>query len=197
MKQRAEFVANNKETESSMSTLKVDKLKCVQTTSGLGSDQIYMVVVIGRRSGAKNADLKIVHHSQWDSLSPGETRNEDATVDAAYQPNDFYLGALVERDGDQDVLQVDFPGPTIPWLEPVEFHMNEVWQAWGVNVQGLTDDQIAAKLIHTMNSLVGGAGDDDLVGSARLLPKPKAGQSVMTTFAGDGGKYQATFKVVN
>ena len=65
-----------------MSTLKIDKLKCIQTTSGSGSDQIYMVVVIGRRSGSKKAELKIVHHSQWDSLSSGETRNEDAVVDS-------------------------------------------------------------------------------------------------------------------
>jgi hypothetical protein len=48
-----------------------------------------------------------------------------------------------------------------------------------------------------MNSLVGGAGDDDLVGSAKLLPKPKAGQNLPKTFAGDGGVYEASFKVVN
>jgi len=178
-----------------MATLKVDKLKCIEATSGPGPDRIYMVVVIGRRSGSKKAELKIVHHSEWDSMSTGETRNEDATVDAAYSPNDFYLGALVERDGGQDVLQLDVPGPLKQWLEPVAFHMNEVWQTWGVNVQGLTDDQIAAKLVHTMNSLVGGAGDDDLVGSARLLPKPKAGQTSTTTFSGDGGKYEASFRV--
>jgi hypothetical protein len=171
-----------------MFTLKVDKLKCVQTTSGGGADRIYMVVVIGRRSGSKKAELKIVHHSEWDSMTSGETRSEDATVDSAYSPNDFYLGALVERDDGQDVLQ---------WpLDPVGFHMNEAWQTWGVNVQGLTDDEIAAKLVHTMNSLVGGAGDDDLVGSAKLLPKPKAGQTVTRTFAGDGGKYEASFKLV-
>jgi hypothetical protein len=182
-----------------MSTLKIGTLKCIQTTSGSGSDQIYMVVVIGRRSGSKKAELKIVHHSQWDSLSSGEMRNEDAVVDSAYNPSDFYLGAMVERDSGQDVQQLNFNELPGLWqlYEPVEFKMNEGWQTWGVSVQGLTDDQIAAKLVHTMNSLVGGAGDDDLVGSAKLLPKPKAGQTDTKTFAGDGGKYEASFKVVN
>ena len=182
-----------------MSTLKIDKLTCIQTTSGSGSDRIYMVVVIGRRSGSKKAELESSTIVSGTACLPAKRETKTPSSIRRTTRSDFYLGAMVERDSGQDVQQLDFnelPG-LWQWFEPVEFKMNEGWQTWGVSVQGLTDDQIAAKLVHTMNSLVGGAGDDDLVGSAKLLPKPKAGQTETKTFAGDGGKYEASFNVVN
>jgi hypothetical protein len=172
-----------------MSVLKIAGLKCKEETDEIGSDDIYFVLGIGRRSTpTKKGDVKVIGSQAWENLSTNSFRGQDVTLDSAFNPQDFYTITMVERDNGKDITGAD--------LDNVRNTFATLWQTWGVNVQGLTDSQIFDHIRQPMNSVIGGAGNDDLVGSTKLLPKPSAGNSTKLEFIGDGGDYKVAFKLV-
>src|ERR1044072_2521476 len=62
-------------------SLVVDRIKCVEETDGLGSDEIYMVVFRGRTSAPFSTGLASVGPgSAWDDFDSGERSKTDVTV---------------------------------------------------------------------------------------------------------------------
>ena len=173
-----------------MSVLKVAQLKCLEETDEVGSDDIYFVLGIGRRStSTKKGEVKVIGPAPaWQDLSTGDLRDQDVTLDSAFNSQDFYAIAMVERDNGKDITGDEFSN--------VKDTFAALWQTWGVSVQGLTDSQIFDNMRHPMNLVIGGAGNDDLVGSTKLLPKPSTGNSKTLRFIGDGGDYKVWFKLV-
>jgi hypothetical protein len=176
--------------EASMSALQVAKLQCIEETNEIGDDDIYFILGIGRRSTAsKKGEIKVVGPGQaWEDLSTGDVRNQDVTIDSAFHAQDFYVITMVERDNGKDIVGSE--------LDNVKNTFGSLWQTWGVSVQGLTDSQIFGKMQNQINLVIGGAGNDDLVGSTQLLQKPSKSSSTTMTFKGDGGKYKVWFKLV-
>jgi hypothetical protein len=171
-----------------MSTLQIGQLKCLEETNENGSDDIYFVVGIGRRSTPKVGKIKVFASPDWSNMSTGDMRYRDVTLDSAFSSQDFYTITMVERDNGLDITGSE--------LNDVKVKFASLWQDWGVNVQGLTDSQIFDKIRYEMNLVIGGAGNDDMVGSTRLLKKPSLGNNTDMIFQGDGGKYKVWFKVV-
>ena len=56
-----------------MSTLQIGQLKCHEETDEVGSDDIYFVVGIGRRSSPKKGEIKVITSSNWLDLRPRES----------------------------------------------------------------------------------------------------------------------------
>jgi hypothetical protein len=173
-----------------MSTLQIGQLKCHEETDEVGSDDIYFVVGIGRRSASsKKGEIKVITSSNWRDLESGDPlRTQDVTIDPAFNSQDFYTITMVERDNGRDIAGGH--------LKVVTDKFASLWQSWGVNVQGLNDNQIFDHMRHGLNQVIGGAGNDELVGSTQLLHKPSPGKNTDMVFKGDGGKYQVWFKVV-
>jgi hypothetical protein len=165
----------------------VAKLKCIEETDEIGRDDIYLVLLIGRRSSPKKeAEVRVVGPGGvWSNLETGDPpRNTDVPLDSNYQPNDFYMVAMVEQDAGSDVS-----------ASKLDMQFEPLWKAFGVNVTNATDETIATNLTHFLNHFIGGAGDDELVGSVRLLKKPKPGKPSSMRFQGDGGDYKVWFKL--
>src|SRR5215204_4857766 len=88
-----------------MSTLQIGQLKCNEETDEVGSDDIYFVVGIGRRSTSpKKGEIKVITSSNWLDLESGDRlRTRDVTIDSAFNSQDFYTITMVERDNGKDV----------------------------------------------------------------------------------------------
>src|SRR5215204_5566586 len=112
-----------------MSTLQIGQLKCNEETDEVGSDDIYFVVGIGRRSSPKKGEIKVITSSSWLDLESGDPlKTRDVTIDPAFNSQDFYTITMVERDNGKDIA-----GSA---LKVAKDTFASLWQSWGVNVQG-------------------------------------------------------------
>jgi hypothetical protein len=162
-----------------VSKLVVNALRCVQTTSGIGSDEVYMVIFRGSFNQPPNVMVIPPNeaNSPWESMSNGKLVKEDILVDGIYQAENVYVAALVERDVDNNILE-NWSTVTNLWANVwTKVKTNEMWE------------QVAHLAI------VLGLGNDDLIGRPKIIPHiyTDGGTGTLVVFKGDGGTYRARF----
>ena len=182
-------------------SLVVDRIKCVEETDGLGSDEIYMVVFRGRTSAPFSTGLASVGPgSAWDDFDSGETSNTDVTI-AQTNSDAVYALMLIEQDDGKDVAGTDVIGA---WKAQTDL----IWKSimLGFVAGGLptnTPTARAAGFNAIRNALNGLAslytnfpkGNDDILDVERItITNPGQSQTIRFRSNAEDATYDITFK---
>lgn len=164
-----------------MSKLVVSGLRCVETTSGAGNDQIYMIVFRG--SFNLGPDVKVIggKNTPWGDMGTGKLVEKDMILDDIYHSENAYVVVLLEQDDNRDIMT----GNT--WSKVLEFWANHWTKFTGT---------FGREMCALTALLIGGAvDDDDLIGKAQSIPQifKEGGAGVLLKFEGDGGRYRVRF----
>jgi hypothetical protein len=91
-------------------SLVVDKIKCVEESDEIGSDDIYLVVFQGRTSAPFSTGLSSIGPgTPWEDFDTGETHNTDVRI-ASTNADAVYAVMMVEQDNGKDVTGTDTIG---------------------------------------------------------------------------------------
>ncbi|MGW6424881.1 hypothetical protein ACWF82_19580 [Nocardia sp. NPDC055053] len=169
-------------------------------TAEWGSEDVYLLTFRGSvpADGGINSETQFTVRGPgdyWNNFTNGDTRNRDIAI-AAYEPESLYIVSLIEEDADRDV-----DGDTESAYRSV---LDAAWTAALARTVGQSNSHrvevLASAITEAFHGLNGKFmdvpfGDDDWLGRPqRLVLPPNSLQAVMN-FKGDGGRYQATFKV--
>src|SRR5262245_61396284 len=85
-------------------SLVVDKIKCVEESDEVGSDDIYLIVFIGRTVPPFGSAIGVVGAgSAWSDFDTGETHGADVDTNAFTASDAVYAVMMVEKDSSRDI----------------------------------------------------------------------------------------------
>lgn len=85
-------------------SLVIDKIKCVEESDEVGSDDIYLIVFIGRTVAPFNSAIgSFGPGSAWGDFDTGETHHTDVNTFAFTASDAVYAVMMVEKDNAKDI----------------------------------------------------------------------------------------------
>lgn len=163
-----------------MSKLVVSRLKCIDTTSGLGNDQVYMVILRGSFTAPPDMVVQGGKNSVWGDMGDGKLVVNDMVFDSNYSPNNVYVAILLEQDGSSRDVLVGDTGARI-----IEFWANY----WHKGTGSSYHESVALMAVMFFS----GIQNDDVIGVREIPQFFSDGAFAVRKFAGDGGDYRARF----
>ncbi|HEX8649004.1 MAG TPA: hypothetical protein VF715_19085 [Thermoleophilaceae bacterium] len=165
--------------------LKVAQVKCIEETTEPGSDDPYIVAFVGKKKTGQADSVLTVGPSPWRNMSSGAVRDTDMTI-TDYNPDHFYLVALVELDVNKDVDAATRKSIK-DWVSPF-------YRAYAVD--GASNQQIATNMKSQLDvALDSYLDNDDRVGATKHLQFASPPATKTFRYIGDGGDYKFWFKV--
>jgi hypothetical protein len=182
-----------------MANVVVDQIRSVEETDELGSDDVYMLVFRGEvphpsKSGSSTEFHVVGPGNVWDDFDTGEQRNKDAVV-AEFHPVSLYVALLIERDNGRDVS-----GSVTSGCKSL---LDLAWTGLLARTANLVGEKRLSVLTRGVSDALRGLnrvymefpyGNDDWIGDPKRFT-PRRGTPITVDFQGDGGRYQAKFKV--
>jgi hypothetical protein len=170
-----------------MATLIVDRLRCLEEHDFFGTDDVYVVYFIGRNPPSASSLHVKGPGSAWGDISTGDVREANVTLDSSYNPENFYMVALIEKDAGKDIAgeqEENVEG----WMKSA---YASLWASGSIpksELAGKMKTQMIVALAHNFN------GDDDtLLGVRWLKPLTNSGQWRALNYYGDSSHYRIKF----
>ena len=167
-----------------MSTLILERFKCIEDTSEIGSESPYFLIYVAEaRNGHAKSDVKVARRDSWDNeVDKGDTFITNMTVSSGMH-HDLVIVAMLEEDFDPDLPS--------PWnlliaanMKPLDSLLAAVTTGVDDNLAGIVRDEFRSQIENYI-------ANDEILGVKRVKPSaPKV------HFKGDGGDYEVTFKFV-
>jgi hypothetical protein len=165
-----------------MSKLILEKFKCKEDTSEIGSESPYfMIYVAEARNGHAKSDVKFVRKEAWDNeVDKGDTFVPNMTVSSGMH-HDLVIVGMIEEDWDPDLASpVNFI--IAAEMKPLDSLLAAVSTGVDDNLAGIVKAQFRTELEKYV-------ANDEILGVKRVKPSaPKV------NFTGDDGNYEVTFK---
>lgn len=183
-------------------TLIVDKIKCVEESDEVGSDDIYLIAFIGRTVGGFRSALNSVGPgSAWSDFDTGETHHTDVSLGLYTASDAVYAVMMVEKDKAKDIAGNAVLGA---WRSQTDLTWKSVML--GLVAAGIPTGTEAAKaagfaaIRNTLNGLASiymefPKGDDDVIGVKRItISSPGQSQTIRFRSNAEDATYDVTFK---
>jgi hypothetical protein len=182
-------------------SLIVDRIKCVEESDEVGSDDIYLIVFQGRTVPPFITGLNSIGPgAAWGGFDTGETHHTDVRV-ASTNPDALYAVMMVEKDNAKDIQGSAVLGA---WSSQTDL----AWKAimLGMVAGGINTNTEAARNLGfngIQNALNGLAsifmefpkGNDDVLGVQRVtISQPGQSQTIRFRSNEEDATYDVTFK---
>jgi hypothetical protein len=182
-------------------SLVVDKIKCVEESDEIGSDDIYLIVFQGRTVPPFNSGLNVVGPgSAWSDFDTGETHNTDVRV-ASKNSDAVYAVMMVEQDFGTDIAGADTVGA---WKAQTDL----IWKSimLGLVAGGLSTGSTSAKssaftgMKNALNGLSSlymnfPKGNDDVINVKRVnIVSTGSSETIRFRSDAEDATYDVTFK---
>jgi hypothetical protein len=184
-------------------SLVVDKIKCVEESDEVGSDDIYLAVFRGRTVPPFSTGFNPVGPgTAWSDFDSGETHGTDVTI-AQTQPDAVYAIMMVEQDFGKDIAGADVLGA---WKSQTDLVWKSIMFGFAVGGQSTTSETVknagftaVKNVMHGLASLYMAfpKGNDDVIKVKRVsIVSPGSSETVRFRSDEEDATYDVTFKQV-
>jgi hypothetical protein len=183
-------------------TLVIDRIKAVEESDELGSDDIYLVGFIGRTVAPfKSALGSIGPGGAWSDFDTGEIHNTDVSTGLFSASDAVYVVMMVEEDNATDISGTEVVGA---WAAQTDL----IWKSvmLGLVAGGIPTGSESAKssgfvaIRNAMNGLASiymafPKGNDDVIAVKRVtITKKGESQTIKFRSNAEDATYDVTFK---
>lgn len=170
-----------------MAKLIVDRLRCLEEHDFFGTDDVYVVYFIGRNPASASSLHVKGPGTAWANVETGDVREDDVTLDGAYDPSNFYLIALVEKDAGKDIAG-DEKANVEDWMKAV---YQAYWASGSISHSTLQFILVPQMIMALVANFHG--DDDNLLGVNWLKPLEKSGHWRALNYNGASSHYRVKF----
>jgi len=182
-------------------SLVIDKIKCVEESDEVGSDDIYLIVFQGRTVPPFSSGLNSVGPgSAWGDFDTGETHGNDVRV-ASTNADGMYAVMMVEKDNQKDISGDEVVGA---WRAQTDLIWKSIMLSLVASGQSTSSESAKSSAFTGMKNALNGLaslymdfpkGNDDVI-KVRRVTIAASGSSQILRFRSDeeDATYDVTFK---
>ncbi len=182
-------------------SLVVDRIKCIEESDEVGSDEIYLIVFRGNTTSPFNSGLNAVGPgAPWDDFDTGEASNTDVSL-AQSNSNAVYAIMMVELDDGKDITGSEVLGA---WRAQTDLIWKSIMLGFVAGGQPTTSEAAKSAGFSAIRNALNGLaslymnfpkGNDDVL-AVRRVTAVNSGSSQVIRFRpeAEDATYDVTFK---